>query len=194
MGWIGNYVLWLSCYIYIYIYIYTYTFFFPISAFLSAFSHPRPPSAVIRSAFFKHPAVSSFAAYVWRLTSTLDRQSCKKRLVSEKFIVFNLVIFAASCPLFFAVSRFCGHTCPYMVHSIHCERTLYRWLCCLGGWVGHIKSFLIQLGSALCTPAPFAPCHFNPCVLSDCEPGEECVRCFGCEIATCRPITRWKKY
>ena len=73
------------------------------------------------------------------------------------------------------------------------ERYTVDWVAGVG-WVGHIKSFLIRLGSVLCTPAPFAPCHFNPYVVSDCEPGEECVRCFGCEIATCRPITRWKKY
>ena len=182
----------------IYIYIYIYIFFsnqrFSICIFPSASAIRSHPVRVLQTPSRVFICGLRLTSDVWRLTSTLDRQSCKKRLVSEKFIVFNLVIFAASCPLFFAVSRFCGHTCPYMVHSIHCERTLYRWVCCLGGWVGHIKSFLIQLGSALCTPAPFAPCHFNPCVLSDCEPGEECVRCFGCEIATCRPITRWKKY
>ena len=40
--------------------------FFTIRIFLSAFSHPHPPSADIRSAFYRHPNLSKHAGETWR--------------------------------------------------------------------------------------------------------------------------------
>ena len=39
---------------------------FSIRIFLSAFSHPHPPSADIRSAFYRHPNLSKHAGETWR--------------------------------------------------------------------------------------------------------------------------------
>ena len=37
------------------LFVYLLIYFFAIRIFLSAFSHPHPPSAAIRSAFYRHP-------------------------------------------------------------------------------------------------------------------------------------------
>ena len=38
-------------------FVYLFIYFFAIRIFLSAFSHPHPPSAAIRSAFYRHPLI-----------------------------------------------------------------------------------------------------------------------------------------
>ena len=47
-----------SAFLFFFFLLFCYPHFFSIRIFLSAFSHPHPPSAGIRSAFYRHPFLS----------------------------------------------------------------------------------------------------------------------------------------
>ena len=84
--------LFILCYIFLVIHIFRFfffilfllsAFFFSIRIFLSAFSHPHPPSARIWSAFYRHPSGNTFYIFCvfLSLSKTTPVQKWKRSMV-----------------------------------------------------------------------------------------------------------------